>query len=165
MQRTLSIAAASAAGLAAGWVLATQAEPAAAPAKLDQLAWLAGAWVQDDGRARVEEHWIEPAGGLMLGCGRTIRDGKATAFEFLRIEQRQDGEVFYVAHPGARSPDTEFRLTSVRDGAWTFENPAHDFPRLIRYTREKGGGLSAHLEGLERGQAAHLDVHYARPAR
>jgi hypothetical protein len=35
----------------------------------------------------------------------------------------------------------------------TFENPAHDFPRMIRYTRRPDGALEARVsDGGERGQ-------------
>ena len=156
------------AALALGAALAC-ASPAAAPADgssgLDQLAWLAGPWEQDDGGVLVEEHWIAPKGGVMLGCGRTLEQGQAVAFEFLRLEERAGGTLVYVAHPLARSPGTEFTLTSSDSSSWTFENPEHDFPKLIRYTREPDGRATAHLEGLEHGRAAQLDLHYRRPAR
>lgn len=147
-------------------VLASRAQrPPQQSSRLDELAWLTGAWARTDAPETTEEHWIEPKGGLMLGCGRTIARGKAIAFEFLRIEQRGDGKLYYVAQPSGRSPGAEFELTGARDGAWTFENPAHDFPRLIRYSREGEACFVAHLEGLEQGRATVLDLRFERPAR
>jgi hypothetical protein len=139
------------------------AKPAAG--KLDQLAWLAGSWELEAKGAQTEEHWIAPKGGTMLGCGRTIARGKTVFFEFLRLEERADGELYYVAHPAGRSPGTDFKLTSSTESSWTFENPAHDFPRSIRYTRNADGSATAHLEGLEGGQLAVEDFHYRRPAK
>jgi hypothetical protein len=87
----------------------------------------------------------------MLGVSRTIKGDRAVAFEFLRIEFRQDG-VFYVAQPGGR-PKTEFRLTASDGKSATFENPAHDHPKLIRYSLGAEGTLKAELDGAEGRQS------------
>ena len=44
-------------------------------------------------------------------------------------------------------PPTEFVLTAVAADSATFENPAHDFPKMIRYTRRPDGGLEARVGG------------------
>ncbi|HEY7699774.1 MAG TPA: DUF6265 family protein, partial [Vicinamibacteria bacterium] len=75
---------------------------------LDGLRFLSGKWQGEWGKAAIEEHWTEAAGGTMLGVSRTIVSGKTVAFEYLRIEARGDG-VFYVAQPGGRPP-TDFKL-------------------------------------------------------
>ena len=121
---------------------------AAGPA---DLAFLKGAWEGSAGAMKFEERWTEEAGGLMLGVARTIKGDRAVAFEFLRIEFRQDG-VFYVAQPGGR-PKTEFKLTASDGQSATFENPEHDHPKLIRYSRGADGSLKAELDGAEGKQA------------
>lgn len=122
---------------------------AAGPA---DLAFMKGAW--EGGTAsgmKFEERWTEEAGGLMLGVARTIKGERAVSFEFLRIEFRADG-IFYVAQPGGR-PKTEFKLTASDGRSATFENPAHDHPKLIRYSLSPDGSLKAELEGAEGKQA------------
>jgi hypothetical protein len=69
-----------------------------------------------------------------------------TAFEFLCIVER-DGGLVYAAMPNGRSPATEFRLTKLDDAGATFENPAHDFPKMIRYTRRDAATLEAVVSG------------------
>lgn len=114
------------------------------------LHWIAGGWKSAPGSALLEEHWIAPSGGLMLGLGRTIAGNRAVAFEFLRIEQRQDG-VYYVAQPGGRPP-TDFKLTKSSAGLAVFENPAHDHPKIIEYKLEDACTLVATVEGDEGGR-------------
>ncbi len=46
----------------------------------------------------------------MMGVSRTVAGDKTVEFEYLRIEQRADG-IYYVAHPKARCPGTDFKLT------------------------------------------------------
>ena len=78
---------------------------------ISDLFWISGDWeTVPDGRAQIEEHWTKPAGASMLGMSRTVVAENTTEFEYLRIEQRADG-IYYVAHPKARCPGTDFKLT------------------------------------------------------
>jgi hypothetical protein len=61
----------------------------------------------------------------------------------LRIVER-DGTLVYVAQPNGRPP-TEFTLTSIAPDSATFENPSHDFPKVIRYSRRADGSLEARV--------------------
>ena len=78
----------------------------------------------------------------MLAVSRTLRDGLMSAFEFLCIVER-DGGLVYTAMPNGRTPATDFTLTKIDDTSATFENPAHDFPKMIRYTKRPDGSLEA----------------------
>jgi Domain of unknown function (DUF6265) len=125
-----------------GNVLAQGGKPAAR-GTLTQLAWLAATWVGGDGPVTVEERWTPAAGGAMLAVSRTLKGDRMVAFEFLRIIER-DGGLVYVAQPNGRPP-TEFTLTAITADSATFENPIHDFPKLIRYTRRADGSLEARV--------------------
>jgi hypothetical protein len=114
-----------------------------ARATISDVGWLTGAWQGSDGPMRVEERWTAPAGGAMLAVSRTIKGDRMVAFEFLRIVER-DGSLVYIAQPNGRPP-TEFALTQVSQGSATFENPAHDFPKVIRYAKRSDGGLEARI--------------------
>jgi hypothetical protein len=124
---------------------AVPARPAPAPATLKQLAWLAGEWTGERGRAIIEERWTPAAGGAMLAVSRTIANDRLVAFEFLRIVEREGGLV-YIAQPNGRPP-TEFVLTKIDAASATFENPEHDFPKAVRYTRRDDGRLEATVSG------------------
>ena len=125
------------------------ARAGAAPAELSALAWIAGDWqTAPGGRAQVEEHWTLPAGGTMIGMGRTVVGNKTAEFEFLRIEQRGD-DIFYVAHPNAQCPETDFKLTRLTAQEVVFENPEHDFPKRIIYRKNSDGSLVAKVDAGE----------------
>jgi len=114
-----------------------------------ELGWMSGDWQTPPGRpAQIEEHWTQPAGGSMLGVSRTVIGIRTLEFEYLRLEQRADG-IFYVAHPKARCPGTDFKLTSVTTSEAVFENPSHDFPKRIIYRKTAAGGLVASIDGGE----------------
>ena len=124
---------------------------AAAKAKLERLAWLAGAWTGTMGSSSIEERWSPIAGGAMLATSRTVSGSRMTAFEYLRIVER-DGGLVYVAQPNGRPP-TEFVLTLVEDGRAVFENPLHDFPQRIEYARQGENGLRATISDQAGGRA------------
>lgn len=122
-------------------------DPALAP-----VAFLSGAWGTQRGEDIIEEQWTRPAGGLMLGAGRTIRGGKAVFFEFLRIESAP-GSLVYIAQPMGKS-ETAFPLKEAGEGRAIFENPEHDFPKRISYAHKRNGELDVRIEGLQGGQPA-----------
>jgi len=73
------------------------------------------------------------------------------AFEFLRIVER-DGTLIYIAQPDGR-PATEFRLSAITPASATFENKAHDFPKVIAYARKPDGTLEARVsDGNQKGE-------------
>jgi hypothetical protein len=138
---------------AAGETRAQGASPAAR-ATIAQLAWLAGTWNGADGPIAFQERWTTPAGGAMLAVSRTLKGDRMVAFEFLRIVER-DGTLIYIAQPNGRPP-TEFTLTAITADSATFENPAHDFPKMIRYTKRADGSLEARVS--DGGQKADVFV-------
>ena len=113
------------------------------------LAWIAGNWQTPPGkRAQVDEHWSSPAGGSLIGMSRTVVVDKTVEFEYLRIEQRANA-IYYVAHPKARCPGTDFKLTRLTGQEAVFENPAHDFPKRIIYRKNSDGSLVASIDAGE----------------
>lgn len=123
--------------------------------------WLAGHWCAKD-QGGAEEHWLPPAGGLMLAVNRTVQPGRRTAFEFLRIELI-DQVPTYIAMPQGK-PGTAFARTAGGSDWIRFENPSHDFPQLIEY-RRVGKQLRAEIAGPgEGGQEMRMAFEFARCA-
>jgi hypothetical protein len=116
---------------------------------LADLSWIAGAWeTAPGGKRQIEEHWTMAAGATMMGMSRTVAGEKTVEFEYLRIEQRADG-IYYVAHPKARCPATDFKLTRASANEAVFENPQHDFPKRIIYRKGADDSLTASVDGGE----------------
>jgi hypothetical protein len=127
----------------------TKFAPSNSASKLSDLSWIAGAWqTATGGRAQIEEYWMPPAGGSMLGISRTVAGEKTVEYEYLRIEKRGE-DIFYVASPGARCPATDFKLTRVSNQEAVFENPQHDFPKRIIYRKGSDGSLTASIDAGE----------------
>ena len=124
--------------------------PAPARAAIDGMAWLVGAWVGTrSSGASIEERWSPPLGGAMLGVSRTVSRGRMSAFEYLRIVER-DGGLVYIAQPGG-NPPTEFVLTTLTATRAVFDNPRHDYPKRIVYELSAEGDLSATIGYMKGG--------------
>src|SRR5262249_59461919 len=90
----------------------TRAHVAATPSPVDRLAWLAGCWEEvTSNRSIVEEQWMAPRGGQMLGMGRTVRGDSVIEFEHLRIFAH-GGKAVYHAEP-SEQPPADFTAASV----------------------------------------------------
>ncbi len=85
----------------------------------------------------------------MLATSRTVSRDKMSAFEFLRIVER-DGGLVYIAQPGGAA-GTEFVLTELRANRAVFDNPRHDYPKRIVYKLSAEGGLTATIGFLKGG--------------
>lgn len=120
---------------------------------ISNFAWLSGCWESSD-RSRsllISEQWMKPAGTSILGMGRTVKDGRTTDHEFMRIEVR-GSDYYFVAQPKANSAETAFKMRSMQPTAVVFENLEHDFPQRVMYRLEKPGSLTARIEGMQNGK-------------
>jgi len=120
-------------------------KPAPSP-QLEKLAWLTGSWRMEKAGRLVEEQWMAPAGGVMLGMSRTVVKGRVVEYEFMQIREGPGGTLFFVAQPSGQK-EAAFQLLSLEDNGVIFENREHDFPQRILYTREADGSVLAAIEG------------------
>lgn len=140
------------------FVFASSCTPAATPAPpgtptdaprpvADHLAWLVGAWAATTPQGEVVERWHRADDGALVGRSETRSGDEVVFFEALRIEFDADGRATYLASPMGRTPPTPFRETLPRQpDRLVVENPDHDFPQRITYTRT-GDALRAEIAG------------------
>jgi hypothetical protein len=123
------------------------------------LKFLTGCWTLEAKGRTVEEHWMPPAGGTLLGISRTVVNGKTTEYEFLQIRDLPEG-LTYIARP-SNQPEAKFVATGRTADEVVFENPSHDFPQRIRY-RLTADALHARIEGTLNGKPRGIDFPYRR---
>ena len=149
-----------AAVLVAGALACLTANETRAQAPIDRAAWLAGCWQRQTTNRVVDEQWMAPAGGVMLGMGRTVIDGALREFEYVRISD-VNGTLVYHAEPSGQKP-ADFKAKSVSDEELVFEDLTHDFPQRIHYRRVGPDSLVARIEGVTGGRERAIDYPYAR---
>jgi hypothetical protein len=147
--------------LALVFVAAMAASTPAAEADIGRLGWMTGCWMQVRSNGRVDEQWLAPGGGMMLGMSRTLKEGKLREYEFLRIAPGSDGRLAFIAKPSGQA-EASFPLKEVTDDTVVFEDPTHDFPQRILYKRVSPTAIIARIEGNISGQARSVDYPYTR---
>lgn len=123
--------------------------------------WLAGCWSGSRGAETFHESWTRADASTLLGIAHTLKGGRMTVFEFLRIVVR-DGTPSYIAQPNG-VPPTVFTATSVTTERMVFENPAHDFPKRVIYQKVGADRLTASIDGGSDGKGR-VDYEMTRQA-
>lgn len=170
--------------LTSGIAISQDAETQNAP----DFSSLQGCWQTTGDETVIEEQWMAPRSGMMLGMSRTIRNDQVQGYEFLKIHDTGDG-VTLTAWPSGQDEAT-FRLVRYArnqwvtiaeespygddlGGAppeveWVFENPDHDFPKRIVYRVSPTSiraSIHATTEEDDRGdEGRRIDFHYERVA-
>ena len=136
------------------------ASPATGQEPLVRLSWMAGCWQSETGNRAIEEMWMQPSGGLMVGGSRTLVGGEASAYEHLRIRAEGD-QIVYTAVPSGQA-EADFRSTSVTDSGFTVENLEHDFPQRIIYRQTAPDVLTVRVEGPGPNGTRGFDIGFQR---
>jgi Domain of unknown function (DUF6265) len=129
------------------------------PQGIQRVAWLRGCWEMSTPDRTVEEQWMVPRGGSMMGMSRTVRDGKLVAYEMVLIREERPA-LAYEAHPSGQ-PVATFLSTTISPSQVVFENPSHDFPQQIGY-QLKEDALLAWIAGSQSGKSRRVEFSYKR---
>ncbi len=127
---------------------------------IQQVSWLQGCWESVTAQRAIEEQWMAPRGTSMLMMGRTVRNGELVDYELVVL--KEDGSrLAYEAHP-AEQPSAVFHSVDVAAGRVVFENREHDFPQRVGYQQTTPDGLTAWIEGNDKGKQRRIEFVYRR---
>jgi hypothetical protein len=155
----LSIVPASILGVVV-FVVSARATSAQQPAGIARVAWMQGCWETSSPQRTIDEQWMAPRGGSMIGMSRTVRDGRLVEHELMILSERGD-QLAYEAHPSGQKTAV-FLSTALTASTVVFENPAHDFPQRIGYERTSADSLTAWVEGPQNGRTRRIEFAYQR---
>ena len=128
---------------------------------LADLDWMVGSWIGDRENIRIEEHWTKAVGDSMMGSFKMVKDGKPVFYEFMLLEQDDEGVALRIKHfdPGLdgwenKEDSVDFDLVSTQPGQATFETEKDgDRERLI-YSEDEPGELVITLEKPAKGSTS-----------
>ena len=133
-------------------LFALGAQDVVAQSPLEAAAFMAGCWRGSAGADRtIEEYYTTPGGNLMQGMTRYLGSrpgvqGPLTVdFEFTLLDVDHD-KIRLRPHPKGQ-PSVTFAEIERAPGRLVWENPTHDFPQRISYTKAPGDSLIARIEG------------------
>jgi len=126
--------------------------------ELEKFEWLIGSWKNINEERELHETWIKVNDTLMSGKSYMLLL-KDTVFSETILIQSIGNDIYYVPtvidqNHGKAIP---FKLISVSNGEFIFENEKHDFPQRISYSNPKQDSLHAYVEGEENGQFQRSD--------
>src|SRR5262245_28802385 len=96
---------------------------AESPASLSSVQWLAGCWEGGGGERVVDEQWMAPRGGMMLGMGRTVVGQAVREFEQMFIRE-DGGKLVFTSKPSGQT-EASFSSIEVTPTRVVFENLEH----------------------------------------
>jgi hypothetical protein len=126
-------------------LIAAVAVPALAN-ELSSLDWLAGTWKRDSSRGPIHERWIVLSERTLEGHSWRVVDGERIALESILLVA-MGKEIFYIPKVPENPYPVPFRMTELEARRAVFENPEHDFPTKIIYTRVGNDSLIVSVEG------------------
>ncbi len=105
----------------------------AAAAHADDLDWMVGCWISDDGTS--QEVWMRESENALLGFSVTVSDTRVSFYEILTVKRNSRGRWIYTA----RIPEQEavaFAARNEEDGRIVFRNASHVYPQQIEYKKD-----------------------------
>ncbi len=120
---------------------------------LGPVRWLLAEWTCHGENRVTVETWTEVSSDTFEGIvvARSRDTGEVVPVETLRLAAMAGG-VFYIAKVPEHALPISFRMTVCDEQTAVFENPDHDFPRVIAYRLAADGVLTVRVtDGADEG--------------
>jgi len=126
--------------------------------KFKKLEWLAGKWTRTNAKAGQSgyETWARVSDLKLSGKGVTFKGKELIFTENLEFIVKGNDIFYTVVITGEKKPVC-FKLTEISDDSFTCENPKHDFPKKITYSRNGN-----HAKAVISGNGQSIDYVFVR---
>ncbi len=120
---------------------------------IQQSQCLIGIWENKTARGVIQETWTRSSDHSFSGKSCMIRGADTILLETIQLLQEKDS-LFYIPTVTNQNGGLPVRFTAVHSGTdqLVFENPNHDFPQRIVYTRIHADSMVAEISGKRNGQ-------------
>ena len=120
---------------------------------IEKAGWLIGTWENKTAKGSLYETWSKTNDNEYSGKSYAVKEKDTIVFENIRIVQEQDG-LFYIPIVKIQNDGLAVRFTIkiISETQLVFENPQHDFPQIISYTKIGMDSLVAEISGIKNGQ-------------
>jgi hypothetical protein len=126
--------------------------------KFKKLEWLTGKWIRTNSSAGQSgyETWNSVSDLKLSGKGITLKGKEVIFTENLELIVKGN-DIFYVVTVSGDTEPVYFKLTAITDHDFTCENPKHDFPKKITYSRSGN-----HVNAVISGDGKSVDYNFVR---
>ena len=116
---------------------------------IERSHWLIGDWQSKSAKGILIETWHQLNDSTLAGKSYFMSGADTLSLENIRLEQRMD-KLFYI--PTVKDQNmgqaVHFTMTRMTDSLMIFENPEHDFPQKISYSKVGNDSLMAEVSAM-----------------
>jgi hypothetical protein len=120
---------------------------------INKAEWLIGTWENKTSKGSIYETWSKTSDNELSGKSYIVKEKDTIVFENIRLVEEQN-RLFYI--PTVKNQNgglpVRFAAKTISETELVFENPQHDFPQIISYTRLSNDSLVAEISGVRNGQ-------------
>ncbi|HOZ75922.1 MAG TPA: DUF6265 family protein [Flavobacterium sp.] len=122
--------------------------------KIKTADWLIGNWENELEQGILSESWEKANDSTFNGKSFFIKDKDTLNNETIVLSQKGD-DLFYipVVQGQNNNEPVVFKMTKADAKQLVFENPKHDFPQKISYTKINNDSIVAAISGVVNGKA------------
>lgn len=120
---------------------------------IQKAGWLIGTWENKTQRGSMYETWTKMNEEEIHGKSYILKEKDTVVFETIRLLQEKNN-LFYIPVVKDQNNNRPVRFSSklISPDKLVFENPGHDFPQMISYTRIGMDSLVAEISGTKNGK-------------
>jgi hypothetical protein len=121
--------------------------------EINKAKWLVGTWENKTQNGSIYETWSKLSEVELAGKSYMLKEKDTIVFETIRLLQ-ENNNLFYIPKVKNQNDNlpVRFAAKTVSDKELVFENPSHDFPQSISYSKINADSLVAEISGTKNGK-------------
>ncbi|MCV9930850.1 DUF6265 family protein [Flavobacterium sp. LS1R47] len=121
--------------------------------KIKAADWLIGKWENVTPQGTLTETWNKVNDSTFQGSSFFIKGKDTIHFESIKLQQNGEILTYNATVKGQNNDEAvAFKLTNSTEKGLVFENPKHDYPQKISYTKDANNTLTAEISGIQLGK-------------
>lgn len=121
--------------------------------KIEKANWFIGDWENASDEGSFREIWTKTNDSVYSGISIVVIEQDTVFYENVSLEQKKDSVFYNVSVKGQNKDQAvSFYLTSSDNDKLVFENPNHDYPSKITYSKVSKDSIVAEIFGLKDGK-------------
>ena len=129
----------------------------------ETLQGLTGTWKMETSKGAIFERWTGSEKHRFIGISYKLKESDTLVLERVELTYK-NGIIYYI--PTVTDQNNQrpipFKLISLTNKKFTFENKNHDYPQRVIYHLLSADSVHARIEGDKNGKKMSSDFYYSR---
>lgn len=123
------------------------------PQEIDKVQWLTGVWENKSKEGLLTENWSRENDTVFNAACYFVHGKDTLHNEKIRLIQSDNAIIYSPTVKGENgNKPVHFKMTSINADELVFENPKHDYPQKIVYTKITADSLITKISGMIKGK-------------